>query len=217
MKLKQGDFIEIDYIGRIKEDNKIFDLTNEEIAKKENLFHEGHKYRSVIICLGFNDIIRGLDGALIGKDIGNYKVEIKAEDAFGKKTYDLIKLVPNSIFSRENIRPFPGLQINIEGLIGTVRSVSGGRSLVDFNHPLSGKDLIYEVEIKRMINDVNEKLSSLLELKLNKDIKFTISNNEAVIKLDIKKDLKDLLAKEIKEKIQEIKEVEFEKQSSENK
>ena len=32
--LKQGDFIEIEYTGRIKEENKIFDTTSEEIAKK---------------------------------------------------------------------------------------------------------------------------------------------------------------------------------------
>ena len=149
MKLKKGDFIEIEYIGRIKDDNKVFDLTNEEVAKKEGIHHKDHIYKPVIICLGFNDIIKGLDEELIGKEPGKYKIEINSEKAFGKKTYDLIKLVPNSIFNKENIRPFPGLQVNIENLIGTIRSVSGGRSLVDFNHPLAGKDIIYEIEIKK--------------------------------------------------------------------
>src|SRR3989344_3134412 len=100
MKLKKGDFIEIDYIGRIKDENKIFDLTSEEIAKKENIYHKEHSYNPVVICLGFNDIIKGLDEELINKDLGKYKIEIKSENAFGKKTYDLIKLVPNSIFAK---------------------------------------------------------------------------------------------------------------------
>ena len=211
MKLKKGDFIEVDYVGKIKDENKIFDLTNEEIAKKEKVYHKDHNYKPIIICLGFNDIIKGLDEELINKDLGNYKIEIKAEKAFGKKTYDLIKLVPSSIFTKENIRPFPGLQVNIEGLIGTVRSVSGGRSLIDFNHPLAGKDLIYEVEIKRIITNLEEKLKSLLELKLGKEIEFSIINDKAVIKLDLKKELKEQLIKEIKDKIPEIKEIEFEK------
>ena len=211
MKLKKGDFIEVDYVGKIKDENKIFDLTNEEIAKKEKVYHKDHNYKPIIICLGFNDIIKGLDEELINKDLGNYKIEIKAEKAFGKKTYDLIKLVPSSIFTKENIRPFPGLQVNIEGLIGTVRSVSGGRSLIDFNHPLAGKDLIYEVEIKRIIINLEEKLKSLLELKLGKEIEFSIINDKAVIKLDLKKELKERLIKEIKDKIPEIKEIEFEK------
>ncbi|MEK6841407.1 MAG: FKBP-type peptidyl-prolyl cis-trans isomerase [Nanoarchaeota archaeon] len=211
MKLKKGDFIEVDYVGKIKDENKIFDLTNEEIAKKEKVYHKDHNYKPIIVCLGFNDIIKGLDEELINKDLGNYKIEIKAEKAFGKKTYDLIKLVPSSIFTKENIRPFPGLQVNIEGLIGTVRSVSGGRSLIDFNHPLAGKDLIYEVEIKRIITNLEEKLKSLLELKLGKEIEFSIINDKAVIKLDLKKELKERLIKEIKDKIPEIKEIEFEK------
>jgi len=211
MKLKKGDFIEVDYIGKIKDENKIFDLTNEEIAKKEKVYHKDHNYKPIIICLGFNDIIKGLDEELINKDLGNYKIEIKAEKAFGKKTYDLIKLVPSSIFTKENIRPFPGLQVNIEGLIGTVRSVSGGRSLIDFNHPLAGKDLIYEVEIKRIIINLEEKLKSLLKLKLRGEIEFSVINDKAVIKLELKKELKEQLIKEIKDKIPEIKEVEFEK------
>jgi FKBP-type peptidyl-prolyl cis-trans isomerase 2 len=211
MKLKKGDFIEIDYIGKIKDENKIFDLTNEEVAKKEKLYHKEHDYKPIIICLGFNDVVKGLDEELINKDLGNYKIEIKAERAFGKKTYDLIKLVPNSIFERENIRPFPGLQVTIEGLIGTVRSVSGGRSLIDFNHPLASKDLIYEVEIKRIITDLKEKLKSLLELKLGKEIQFDIINDKIVIKLELKKELKEQLLKEIRDRIPELKEIEFEK------
>ncbi len=217
MKLKKGDFIEIEYIGRIKDDNKVFDLTNEEVAKKEGIHHKDHIYKPVIICLGFNDIIKGLDEELIGKEPGKYKIEINSEKAFGKKTYDLIKLVPNSIFNKENIRPFPGLQVNIENLIGTIRSVSGGRSLVDFNHPLAGKDIIYEIEIKKIITNLEEKLKSLLELKLGKDVKFNISDNKAVIKIKLNKELENQLSKEIKDKISELKDIEFEKQLLENK
>ena len=35
--IKKDSFLEIEYIGRIKETNKIFDLTDENLAKKENI------------------------------------------------------------------------------------------------------------------------------------------------------------------------------------
>ena len=218
MKLKKGDFIEVSYVARTKDNNKVFDLTNEEIAKKENLYNKNHPYKPLIICLGYNDVIKGLDEQLINKELGKYKIEINAEKAFGKKTYDLIKLVPNSIFSKENIKPFPGLQVNMEGFMGVIRSVSGGRSLVDFNHPLAGKDIVYDIEIIKIVNDKKEKVKSLLELKFGKEIKFALSNDNLVIKFEIKDaKLKKALVDEIKEKIPEIKEVEFEKQPLENK
>ena len=217
MELKKGDFIEIDYVGKIKEENKIFDLTDEEVAKKNNIYDKNHKYKPIIICLGYHDIIKGLDEELINKDLGKYNIEINADKAFGKKTYELIKLVPNSVFNKEDIKPFPGLHVNIDGIIGIVRSVSGGRSLVDFNHPLAGKDLIYEIEIKRIVIDLSERLRSLLELRLGDNIKFNIIDNKAVINIKLNEELKKQLREEIKDKIPEIKEVEFEKQPLENK
>ena len=38
--IKEHDFVEIEYTGRIKEDNSIFDTTEEKIAKDEGLFEK---------------------------------------------------------------------------------------------------------------------------------------------------------------------------------
>ena len=64
---------------------------------------------------------------------------------------------------------------------------------------------------------MEEKLKSLLELKLGKDVKFNISDNKAVIKIKLNKELENQLSKEIKDKISELKDIEFEKQLLENK
>ena len=37
--MKKGDFITIDYTGKVKENEKIFDTTNEELAKKEEIYN----------------------------------------------------------------------------------------------------------------------------------------------------------------------------------
>ncbi len=211
MKTKKNDFIQIDYIARTKDDNKIFDLTNEKIAKENNLINENQKnYGPVTICLGFNDVIPGLDKQLIDKDLGKYKIEVKTEEAFGKRTYNLIKLVPTEIFTKQDIKPFPGLHVNLDELYGTIKSVSGGRTIVDFNHPLAGKDLVYDVEILNIITNLEDKVKAVLNL-IDKNINFAINNDKLTLKLKIHEKQKESLKEEIKKRIPEIKEVEFEK------
>ncbi len=210
MKTKSGDFIEIDYTGKLKEENMIFDVTNEDTAKQNNLYHEDHVYKPIIICLGKKDVVKGLDNFLIDKEQNKeYELEIQPEDAFGKKHQELIKLLPTSAFTKQNIQPYPGLQVNLNNLTAVIKTVSGGRTLVDFNHPLAGKTLIYKVKINRIITNAKEKLSSILE-QVTKDFKIELKENEAVIDSDIKdKKLQKELEKEIKDRIPEISNIVF--------
>ncbi|MAG47030.1 peptidylprolyl isomerase [archaeon] len=200
MKTKKLDFIEIDYTGKIKETDKIFDLTSEKEAKNNNVFQENHEYKPVIICLGKQDLIKGLDDFLIGKETNNdYTIEISSENGFGNKKQELIKLVPTTIFKKENIQPFPGLQVNLNGMVATIKTVSGGRTLVDFNHPLSGKDLIYNVKINKIITDLKEKVESILK-QITKDFKLEIKEKEVIIEANIDPKIE----KEIKDRIPEL-------------
>ena len=121
--LKENDFVEIDYVARIKGDG-IFDLTLEDVAKENKIYSKDYKYKPVIICMGKKDIIKGLDNQLIGKDLGEYKITITPEEGFGKKDAKLIKLVPTKEFTKQNIRPMPGMQMNIEGFMGKILSVN---------------------------------------------------------------------------------------------
>ena len=203
--LKENDFIEIDYVARIK-DNGIFDLTIEDIAKKNNIFNKDFKYKPVIICLGKGDILKGLDKKLIGKNIGKYNIELTPEEGFGKKDGKLIKLVPTKEFTKQNVRPIPGIQLNLDGFIGKIISVTGGRTLVDFNNPLAGKNLEYEIDIKRTITDKKEQLKGFLDI-LFKESKVEIKDDEAIIEIkelennsEMKKELENEIIQRIKVK-----------------
>jgi FKBP-type peptidyl-prolyl cis-trans isomerase 2 len=209
MTLKKGDFIEIEFIGKIKESHIVFDVTNEQDAKKYNLYNPKIKYSPLIICIGENNIVKGLDEFLIGKEIKDYTIELSAEKAFGIKDPKLMKIVPNNIFKKQKITPFPGLQINFDGIIGTIITSGSGRVIVDFNHPLAGKDLIYELKIKRLVTDTKEKLSSILKPLSNKDIDIKIENNIANIKLKINDQFQQPLINKIKTLIPEIKDITF--------
>jgi FKBP-type peptidyl-prolyl cis-trans isomerase SlyD len=179
MGIKEGDFIEIEYTGKLNDSTKkVFDTTDIELAKKEELFSKKTKYGSMIIVVGEKQVIPGLDKALIGKEIGKFTAEIADVDAFGKKSMSNMHLVPANVFTKEKIRPFPGLQVNIDGKIGIIRTVSGGRVMVDFNHPLSSKDVIYDCDVKRIITDKKEQVTAFFDL-----MGFPVENIEANEKL----------------------------------
>ena len=67
-------------------------------------------------------------------------------------------------FKKQNIKPFVGMPLSLDGQHGIVRTVDGGRVRVDFNHELAGKDIIYEIEIVDTIDDNVEKIKGLIEV-----------------------------------------------------
>jgi len=181
LTIKHGDFVTIEYVGKVN--GKIFDLTDEALAKKENVYREHVKYGPVTIIVGRSQLIRGIDKALEGKKEGEtFDIEIQPEDGFGKKSSKLIKIVPASSFKSQKINPMPGMQINVDGLIGNIISASSGRVIIDFNHPLAGKVLNYNVTVKKIIADKKHMIASV----------FDIYAGIASENLDIKEDSKKL-------------------------
>jgi len=211
--IKKGDFIEIDYVGRVKSTNQIFDLTDNKAAKENNLNIE-KELKPIVICVGEKNLLKDIDNNLIGKEIGkDYEIDVKPENGFGKRDPRLMKLINVNVFKKSNIMPVPGLQVNIDGMLGTIRSFSGGRVIVDFNHPLADKELVYKIKIIREVKGVKEKLSACMKFMNLLDDKFSISldNNKAKITLEanIPDPLKEALKKKILELVPEIKSLEL--------
>ncbi|MBC8495132.1 peptidylprolyl isomerase [archaeon] len=162
-KIKKGDFIELEYTGKLKEDGSVFDTTKKEVAMASNLNKEAD-YRPIIVCVGEGHVLGALEKGLECKTIGKYDFNLEPEEAFGKKSAKLLKLIPMKVFKQQDIMPYMGLDVNVDGMYGIVRNVSGGRVIVDFNHPLSGREIIYEVEVLKFVTSDKEKLESVLQL-----------------------------------------------------
>ena len=208
--VKEKDFVELEYTGKL-EDDSVFDTTDAKIAKDNNIFEKDAEYSPIVICVGEGQIIKGLDNGLVGKETEKgYTIKVSAEDAYGKKNIKLIQLIPTNKFLKQNIQPMPGLQVNIDGMMGLVKTVSGGRTLVDFNHPLSGKELNYDIKIKRVVKDDKEKISSILKVSLGlKDADVKVENNKASIstKEDIPKEIHVQIKNKIKELLPNLEEI----------
>ncbi len=207
---KKGDFITIDYVGKVKDSGQIFDLTSEEIAKKEKIHREGDEYAPAIIVVGAGHVLKGLDKQLEGLELGKkVTLEVSSDEAFGQRNPELSTLVPSKLFKKEKVPPMPGMQVNIGGQNGIVQTVASGRVRVDFNHPLAGKDLQYELTVLKKVTDKTEQIKALFKFHLPKSnpADFGIELKEKTVEITTPKNdeqtrrfinlTKDIIAKDI--------------------
>jgi FKBP-type peptidyl-prolyl cis-trans isomerase 2 len=160
-------FVKISYTGKIK-DGQVFDTTDAQIAKKENIFDQKRIYQAVPMIIGELQVLKGLDEALAGMKAGEEKeLDISPENAYGQKDPNLVRLVPMKIFKQQNMMPIPGMVIELDGRPARIQTVSGGRVRVDFNSELAGKTLSYKVKIEKEAKTQEEKVKYLIERSFN--------------------------------------------------
>jgi len=206
MTLQKKDFIEIQFTGRIK-DGEIFDSNIEEDLKKVNPNINPEQLKPLIFCLGEGMFLKGIDDFLIGKDIGKYNIELKPEVAFGSRDSKLVQMIPIGVFVQQKINPIPGAVFNFDGKIAKILTVSGGRIIADFNNPLAGKTLIYDINVLRKIDDLKEKIKALNDFLFKKDFKFEIKEKKLI--LEVEKSMVNFV-KMFKEKFKDILELDLE-------
>ncbi len=200
--MENGQFVKVDYVGRVKETNEIFDLTNENAAKESKLHDPKMRYGPVTVIIGERMVLPGLEEEIKKMKVGEKKtIELAPEKAFGERDARLLKTFSESQFRRQEMNPIPGLIVELNGIRGRVMSVSAGRVSVDFNHPLSGKTLTYEIGIKEIVENDSEKAESLVQIYSNIDAKAEINANIVVIKLPELSDIMPEAKKKITENI----------------
>jgi peptidylprolyl isomerase len=167
MALQKGDFILIDYTAKVKETNEVFDTTNEETAKKEHLHKEGEVYEPKLIVIGEGWMLKTLDESLTTMEPGKAaSVEIPPDKAFGPRDPEKIKRVPLKQLTAKGVNPTIGMRTEYGGKNATIRSIGAGRVLLDFNPPLAGKTLVYEVTVQRRLETSEEKIAALIHRRI---------------------------------------------------
>jgi FKBP-type peptidyl-prolyl cis-trans isomerase 2 len=199
--INNGDFVLINFVGRIKSSGKIFDLTKKEVAEQEGLSGENFTFKPVLVIPDSNYVLKAVASSLIGKNVDDkYTLEVKAEDAFGKFDPKLVKTVGLASFRQNGINPSVGDVIMLDNKIATVLSVNGGRVMISFNNPLAGKDLVYEIEIVKTIEDTKERCSYIFEHYVGKPPdELTLEVNVVSIryKIDLKQYIIDAIIADI--------------------
>lgn len=182
MTIEKGDVIKLSYTGKFDED-QIFDTTNEELAKENEIYNPRGMYGGDVVIVGAGHTIAGLDEDIAGKDVGyTGTVVIPPEKGFGEHDSKLVENISLTKFKDQ--KAYPGMNIEIDNRRGTVTKVIGRRVRVDFNHPLAGKEVTYDYTIDEKIEDVNEKVKGLLALYTGMpDLEVEVNDNKAAIKV----------------------------------
>ncbi|MEJ2696556.1 MAG: peptidylprolyl isomerase [Candidatus Sulfobium sp.] len=143
--VKKGDTIRIHYKGKL-EDGTVFDST------------EGGA--SLELTVGNGEFLAGLENGVMGMEAGESKtLFIPAEEGYGQHKkervfeYDRNKLP-------EGFQPAVGLQMQMyraDGMPVTVTLVGVSESTVtmDCNHPLAGKNLIFDITLEDIVRGNN--------------------------------------------------------------
>lgn len=163
MAIEKGDFVLVDYVGRVKETGEVFDTTNEELARNEKLYKEGEIYEPRLVVVGEGWVLKALDEGLPTLEVKKTgSVEIPPEKAFGLRDPDKVKMVPLRRLTARGVTPKIGMRLEVDKKPATVRTMGAGRVQLDFNPPLAGKTLVYEVTVKNKLETEHEKIAALI-------------------------------------------------------
>jgi FKBP-type peptidyl-prolyl cis-trans isomerase 2 len=213
--MKDGDFVHIDYTLKVKDSGIVFDTTKEDVAKNNNIYNPSVTYKPLPLIIGSNFIFKALEKEIKKMNVGEIRtIEVSSEEAFGKRRNDLIVSMPISEFKNRNIEPIVGNFVNINGMNGKIIAISGGRVTIDFNHPLAGKDLIYEIEIKDLIESKEGKVKAIVNYFTGiKESDIEVSINDKILRIITNKDLnfevKKNIAENIRKWIENFEKIEF--------
>jgi FKBP-type peptidyl-prolyl cis-trans isomerase 2 len=135
MGIKSGDKVKVHYVGKF-EDGEVFDSS---VGKEPLEF-----------VVGMNQVIPGFEEGLMGMEVGEKKtINVPFEKAYGPYREDLVFPVEKSKLP-EDVAVDHLLEVHQpdgSSFVVRVSDIKDDMAYLDANHPLAGKNLIFEVEI----------------------------------------------------------------------
>jgi len=142
--IKKGSKVKVHYTGKLA-NGKVFDTS----VEKDPLE----------VVVGQSGLIKGFEEGLMGMKEGEKKtIELIPEDAYGQLIEGRTQEVEKSALPEE-IQVGMALQANGEvgTMVVTVKEIKEETVVLDANHPLAGKDLIFELEVLEVSNGKKNK------------------------------------------------------------
>ena len=133
--IQNGTIVNVHYIGKFP-DGTVFDSSEERGTLR--------------FRVGDNQVIPGFERAVIGKNVGDIvEAQITPENGYGEIRPDLIVNISRDRLP-EQLEIGQMLEANFQNGESTsvvVSEISTDWATLDANHPLAGKDLIFEIQI----------------------------------------------------------------------
>ena len=137
MKVQNGNSVSVHYRGTLSDGTEF-----------DNSKVRGQALNSQV---GSGQMIAGFDRALVGMSPGEKRtVHIASQDAYGQRIPDAIQTVPKTAFP-EDFEYLIGEVIQGNGpqgpFLAKIEEERATEVVLDFNHPLAGEDLDFEIEL----------------------------------------------------------------------
>src|SRR5204863_5579536 len=140
-QVKSGDKIKVHYHGR---------LTNGETFDKS----EGREPLEFEVGSGM--VIKGFDDGVTGMSVGEKKtINIPYDEAYGPRNPEMVIEMPKDRFPQD-MEIEPGMPLMMSDGQGqqfqvTVAQIKDESVTLDANHPLAGKDLVFDLELVEIV------------------------------------------------------------------
>lgn len=138
-KAEKGKTVKVHYTGTLNDENK-------------TLFDSSREREPLEFTLGAGQMIQGFDNAVEGMAVGeSKKVEVPMDEAYGPRKDEAIISVSKTQLP-EGMEPQVGMQLEATQQDGrkqllVVADVKEEEVVLDANHPLAGKDLVFDIEL----------------------------------------------------------------------
>ncbi|MBN1845626.1 MAG: peptidylprolyl isomerase [Sedimentisphaerales bacterium] len=134
---KPGDTVKVHYTGKLP-DGEVFDSS--------------YQRDPLQFTVGDGQVIPGFEQAVAGMEPGQTRsVTIEPEQAYGQRRDDMVMELPRDRLP-EKLEPKVGERLQLHTQDGrqiavAVTDTSPETITIDANHPLAGKDLLFEIEL----------------------------------------------------------------------
>jgi FKBP-type peptidyl-prolyl cis-trans isomerase 2 len=147
MPARMGDTVTVDYVGRLEE-GRVFDSS------------EGRA--PLLFTIGGGHVLPMFEQAVVGLEVGqSTNITIPPEEAYGARVEEAVEVVPVDVFG-EGLPPIGG-EFNViaddgERYGGRVVAISDDlvNVTVDFNHPLAGHALTFEITLVEIVSSEDD-------------------------------------------------------------
>tara|TARA_R100000008_G_scaffold72440_3_gene50638 strand:- start:680 stop:1258 length:579 start_codon:yes stop_codon:yes gene_type:complete len=145
MKVENGHTVHVHYRGTF-EDGTEFDNSRE-------------RGRTLDFQVGSGQMIPGFDSALVGMTAGEQKsVSLSADEAYGPRREASVQAIPKTAFAPD-FEFEVGRMIQGNGprgpFVAKVEALHENEVVLDFNHPLAGKNINFEIELVSIVDNGN--------------------------------------------------------------
>lgn len=142
-KVENGNVVSVHYTGKL-DNGETFDSSYQ-------------REEPITFTMGEGKMISGFEDAILGMEIGQKKtVTIPSEKAYGEVNENGFTETPKTSFPEDfklvENEMVQGMTKNGHEFIGRIHEIKEDSVVLDLNHPLAGKDIIFDIELVDIVS-----------------------------------------------------------------